>query len=177
MATLMARSRPLSMIFFFQAEDGIRDLTVTGVQTCALPIYYAAALAAAESAAVVLVLDEPDIPVRTAGTLIYAGTVLPERARDADVVLPIVNVAEEDGSFVNRDGRVQRYAQAKPAPGMAPPGWWVFSELGAALGHGEPVGSAAEAFERVAQAIDALRGLSYEQLGFLGKVAAAPVAV
>src|SRR2546430_3855350 len=27
-----------SVIFFFQAEDGIRDLTVTGVQTCALPI-------------------------------------------------------------------------------------------------------------------------------------------
>src|SRR5688572_31764882 len=25
--------------FFFQAEDGIRDLTVTGVQTCALPIF------------------------------------------------------------------------------------------------------------------------------------------
>src|SRR5438270_5274585 len=28
----------LSFFFFFQAEDGIRDLTVTGVQTCALPI-------------------------------------------------------------------------------------------------------------------------------------------
>src|SRR2546430_10303577 len=28
-------------VFFFQAEDGIRDLTVTGVQTCALPISYA----------------------------------------------------------------------------------------------------------------------------------------
>src|SRR6266705_2959858 len=27
------------VIFFFQAEDGIRDRTVTGVQTCALPIY------------------------------------------------------------------------------------------------------------------------------------------
>src|SRR6266478_6802078 len=27
--------------FFFQAEDGIRDLTVTGVQTCALPIWTA----------------------------------------------------------------------------------------------------------------------------------------
>src|SRR3989449_4601382 len=26
------------MIFFFQAEDGIRDVAVTGVQTCALPI-------------------------------------------------------------------------------------------------------------------------------------------
>src|ERR1039457_178349 len=26
-------------MFFFQAEDGIRDYKVTGVQTCALPIY------------------------------------------------------------------------------------------------------------------------------------------
>ena len=26
--------------FFFQAEDGIRDWSVTGVQTCALPILY-----------------------------------------------------------------------------------------------------------------------------------------
>src|SRR2546430_7499898 len=31
--------------FFFQAEDGIRDLTVTGVQTCALPIFYGGARA------------------------------------------------------------------------------------------------------------------------------------
>src|SRR5690349_23948535 len=28
-----------SFFFFFQAEDGIRDLYVTGVQTCALPIF------------------------------------------------------------------------------------------------------------------------------------------
>src|SRR5207248_4696834 len=33
--------------FFFQAEDGIRDRTVTGVQTCALPIYEAAGIAGA----------------------------------------------------------------------------------------------------------------------------------
>src|SRR5215203_6340658 len=29
----------LVFYFFFQAEDGIRDIGVTGVQTCALPIY------------------------------------------------------------------------------------------------------------------------------------------
>src|SRR3989442_9461626 len=29
----------LSFLFFFQAEDGIRDADVTGVQTCALPIF------------------------------------------------------------------------------------------------------------------------------------------
>src|SRR5207237_6144146 len=32
----------LFFFFFFQAEDGIRDSSVTGVQTCALPIYGAA---------------------------------------------------------------------------------------------------------------------------------------
>src|SRR3712207_7576048 len=29
----------LYVVFFFQAEDGIRDIGVTGVQTCALPIF------------------------------------------------------------------------------------------------------------------------------------------
>src|SRR5256885_6215081 len=33
-----------SLVFFFQAEDGIRDYKVTGVQTCALPICDTAAL-------------------------------------------------------------------------------------------------------------------------------------
>src|SRR5690554_7385199 len=39
-AKLFERNRlRFSQIFFFQAEDGIRDADVTGVQTCALPIY------------------------------------------------------------------------------------------------------------------------------------------
>src|SRR5438094_7465011 len=35
---LQQQYRRALVIFFFQAEDGIRDRTVTGVQTCALPI-------------------------------------------------------------------------------------------------------------------------------------------
>src|SRR3989442_2244923 len=34
----VGRSREVVLVFFFQAEDGIRDADVTGVQTCALPI-------------------------------------------------------------------------------------------------------------------------------------------
>src|SRR5215813_13960564 len=33
------------LVFFFQAEDGIRDADVTGVQTCALPIWLLLAVA------------------------------------------------------------------------------------------------------------------------------------
>src|SRR5256886_12466839 len=39
-----------NFFFFFQAEDGIRDLTVTGVQTCALPIFAYAAPSAFQKA-------------------------------------------------------------------------------------------------------------------------------
>ena len=35
----------INFVFFFQAEDGIRDSPVTGVQTCALPISEVLALA------------------------------------------------------------------------------------------------------------------------------------
>src|SRR2546429_4634627 len=40
----MSKLRRVSVFFFFQAEDGIRDVAVTGVQTCALPIFAAALL-------------------------------------------------------------------------------------------------------------------------------------
>ena len=138
---------------------------------------YAAALAAAETAALVLVLDEPDVSVKTAGMVIYAGTVLPPGARDAAVVLPIANMAEEDGTFVNRDGRVQRYFQAKSAPGMARPAWWVLAELAAVVGRGDRVASAEQAFDRLAAAAEPFRGLSYAQLGFTGGPTAAATLV
>jgi NADH dehydrogenase/NADH:ubiquinone oxidoreductase subunit G len=135
---------------------------------------YAAALAAVERAAVTLVLDDPQVAVRPAGALIYLGTVLPDDAgaavRDADIVLPIANIAEEEGTFVNRDGRVQRYWQAKPAPGMAQPAWWVLSEILAALGRGPHLATAADAFDRMAQEVEGFRGLNYAALGFGGRV-------
>src|SRR2546429_9464131 len=60
------------MFFFFQAEDGIRDVAVTGVQTCALPIYRiaAAGLSAQVQAAACAVQDLP------AGTGFDAATLI-----------------------------------------------------------------------------------------------------
>ncbi len=141
----------------------------TGAELLGYSRDYAAAVQAAESAALVLVLDEPETTVQTAGSLIYVGTLLPDGARGAEVVLPMANVAEEDGTYVNRDGRVQRYCQAKPAPGMARPGWWVLSELLATLGRGEHLAGAAEAFAQLAAAVPAFAGLSYPTLGLVGQ--------
>jgi NADH-quinone oxidoreductase subunit G len=147
-----------------------RAPNVRGAELLGYSRDYDAALRAATDAGVVLVLDDPNAPVRTNGALIYLGTLLPEDAgvRGAAVVLPIANVAEEEGTFVSRDGRVQRYSQARPAPGMARPAWWVLGELGA--DGTEPPASAAEAFARFAAATEGAAGLSYATLAFSGRV-------
>ena len=164
-----------------------RAPNVTGAELLGYSRDFVTAVKLAESAAVVLVLDDPQVAVRAAGRVLYLGTVPPENdgARDAEVILPLANVAEEDGTYVNRDGRVQRYFQAKPAPGMARPAWWVLGELlaelgGAGVGAGavaEHLGSAAEAFELLAASEEAFAGLSYTQLGLAGRRIAGTPAV
>ncbi len=132
---------------------------------------YDAALRAARDAALVLVLDDAGVSVETAGALIYLGTTLPEdgAGRRAAVVLPIANVAEEEGTFVNRDGRVQRYFQAKAPPGMARPAWWVLGELGATDAVAPPADAAA-AFARFAEATAGAAGLAYATIGPRGRL-------
>ena len=78
-------------------------------------------------------VDAPD--VAKAGAIIVIGTTLPAWARHAAaVVLPIANFTEEEGTFTNLRGRVQRFMQAKAAPGFARPSWYVLSDLLAAVG-------------------------------------------
>src|SRR2546422_5822355 len=46
----------VAFFFFFQAEDGIRDVAVTGVQTCALPIFLGASILSSEGGELVQIL-------------------------------------------------------------------------------------------------------------------------
>ncbi len=104
-----------------------------------------------------------------AKNFIYVGTTLPEAARNADVVLPATTVAEEDGTYVNRDNRVQRFSQARTAPGMGRPAWWAFAEVLKELGRGDAVDTAAEAFDAMASNVGAFNGMSYSTLGKNGQ--------
>ncbi len=87
---------------------------------------------------------------------------LTEAMRSAIVVLPITNMAEEDGTFVNLRGRVQRYLQAKAAPGMARPVWWVMADLLAYLGDSANYFTASDAFAALAAARSEFSGMTYE---------------
>src|SRR2546421_4744830 len=52
-------------VFFFQAEDGIRDLIVTGVQTCALPILKPSPVGAATSSPATSAIHPMPSPTRS----------------------------------------------------------------------------------------------------------------
>jgi NADH-quinone oxidoreductase subunit G len=108
-------------------------------------------------------------PVLPAGVpVIVLATVLPLWAAGATVVLPTANMAEEEGTFTNLRGRVQRYLQAKATPALARPSWLAAGDLLAAVGEGQGFYLASEAFAALAAAHPKFAGMSYESLGLRG---------
>jgi NADH-quinone oxidoreductase subunit G len=138
----------------------------------------ASPLAGLKSGDVLIVADEelaglaaPD--VGRAAAIIVVGTTLPAWARSrAAVVLPTANQAEEDGTFTNLRGRVQRFTQAKAAPGLARPTWWVLADLCAAAGDRLHCFLASDVFTALAADVPAFAGLSYDTLGLKGRALA-----
>jgi NADH-quinone oxidoreductase subunit G len=144
---------------------------------------WTAALARVNEAALVVVLDaELDdaeaARVAGAGTLVVLHTVDDERLKPAALFLPVSTMAEESGTFVNKDGRVQRFLPARSAPGMARPAWWVAAEAWARAEPGRSApGTAAEAFVRLSETIPALGGMTHADLGLTGRLVEAAPAV
>jgi NADH-quinone oxidoreductase subunit G len=112
------------------------------------------------------VLDVTDLG--RAGSVVVIGTTLPEVLRGADVVLPIANMVEEEGTFTNLRGRVQRFLQARAAPGMARPSWWVLGDLLGAMGEPGNYFLAADVFAALASTRGEFSGMSYDSLGLRG---------
>ena len=71
----------------------------------------------------------------------------------ADVVIPVCHSVEMDGSYINRQGRVQRIRRAVNAAGDSLPAWLVMERLGAKLGSAPGTGMVAAAFNAMAKAV------------------------
>jgi NADH-quinone oxidoreductase subunit G len=135
-------------------------------------------LSAMQSGDVLIIADEelrgaskPDIA--KAGGIIVVGTTVPAWAmHNVNVVLPVANMAEEDGTFTNLRGRVQRFMQAKAAPGFARPTWWVLSDLLNAAGEPTNYFLASDVFAAMVKEISPFAGMSYELLALKGRTVA-----
>ncbi|MGH7663966.1 MAG: molybdopterin-dependent oxidoreductase [Gemmatimonadaceae bacterium] len=105
-----------------------------------------------------------------ASAMLVIGTTHPAAAHRASVVLPTTNMSEEEGTFVNVRGRVQRYFQARSGPGVARPAWYVLSELLASMGERTGYAIPSAAFAALAAARPEFAGMSYDSLGSRGAV-------
>jgi NADH-quinone oxidoreductase subunit G len=99
---------------------------------------------------------------------IYVGAHPAAAADAAHFVLPDSTFSEREGTFVNHEGRVQRFWPALQAPGAARPAWLVLETLLEDLTGAAAPARAEDAFQRLAERQTAFAGLSYRDLGTTG---------
>jgi NADH-quinone oxidoreductase subunit G len=112
--------------------------------------------------------EVPAAALAAAGAVVFIGTADPSGLSRLNVALPIANVVESDGTLTNLRGRVQRFLQAKAAPGHARPAWYALADLLIAMGERADYGSATDVFAALAAANPAFAGLSYDALALRG---------
>jgi len=93
-----------------------------------------------------------------AALYVYLGAHAPAAAKAAHVVLPATTFAEQEGTFTNHEGRVQRFWPALQPPGMARPAWLVLGALVSELGGGAMPRTAEDAFAALVEAVPAFQG-------------------
>jgi predicted molibdopterin-dependent oxidoreductase YjgC len=122
----------------------------------------------------VLVIADDDFEGLEAAALgtasvILLGTTFPASlAGRVTVALPVTNFTEEEGTFTNLRGRVQRFLQARAAPGLARPTWYILTDLLAVLGQPTAYFLASEVFTALATAREGYAGMAYDTLGLRG---------
>lgn len=97
--------------------------------------------------------------------LVYQGSFIHEITHEADAVLPATTFAETEGTFVNEEGRVQKFNPVIPPVGEAKPDWWVVSQLGQKLtADGFKYRNAAEITKEIQKNIPGFKKVSYADL-------------
>lgn len=156
-----------------------RAANLHGARALGVTATWDAAIAAMQGAALVVVVDAELSDADAAATagaekVVHLGTVRDPRLHHAAMLLPITTMAEEQGVYVNVDGRAQRYLPARTPAGMARPGWWIAASAWARLDVSRSApATAAEAFA----ALPAMSGLGYGDLGLTGRPLPAPAGV
>ncbi len=88
-----------------------------------------------------------------------------ESTRHADIVLPAESHAEKEGTVTHPDGRLQRLRPNVPHPGDVRPGWWILTELLAALGTDAAYGTPEEVFAALCSEVAFYGETAYEEIG------------
>lgn len=98
----------------------------------------------------------------------YLGTHLNATARKAAIVVPTAHPVEQDGSYVNRQDRVQRVRRALAPAGDSAPAYALLDKLGAALGKAPGTAMVTSTFNAMARTVARMKGMDFKGLGQAG---------
>jgi NADH-quinone oxidoreductase subunit G len=114
--------------------------------------------------------DQPTDFGKNAALYVYFGARGGPATESAHLILPVTTFAEQEGSFTNLQGRVQRFWPALEAPGASRPAWLILGALMAERTGTPAPRSAADSFAYLAEHVPAFAGLTYEDIGTRGAV-------
>ncbi|MYI69377.1 MAG: NADH-quinone oxidoreductase subunit G [Boseongicola sp. SB0673_bin_14] len=115
--------------------------------------------AALEGASVVFSLGADEVDVSDGPTVIYQGSHGDRGAHRADIILPAAAWTEENGLFVNTEGRPQLAMKAGFPPGEAKENWAILRALSAELGAPLPYDTLAGLRRRLIEEVPHLEGI------------------
>lgn len=102
--------------------------------------------------------------------LVVQDAFLTDTAALADVVLPAAVAAEDDGTFTNGEGMVQRVRPAVPAQGKSLQDWVIVQKIADALGGDWAYQAPEDVMREIAELVLGYRGVSYPALDAAGGV-------
>ena len=105
-------------------------------------------------------------------TLIFTGTNANGTSERAHWVLPEAAWVERDGTFINFEGRVQRFRTAMEPAGHALPAWDLLGRVLTAIGGTAAASRAEHWFRELTRAVPAFAGLTYQSIGDHGQLIA-----
>ena len=109
--------------------------------------------AAIEGAEVIYNLGSDEVDIDAGAFVIYQGSHGDRGAHRADIILPAAAYTEENGLFVNTEGRPQLAMRAGFAPGEAKENWAILRALSAELGSALPFDSLAQLRQAMVKAV------------------------
>ena len=112
-----------------------------------------------------------------ASLYVFFGTHAPATSANAHYVLPMTSFAEQEGTFTNVQGRVQRFWPALEAPGSALPAWFALGALLAELTGTEAPRQASQVFVALAEGVPAYADMDYETIGTRGALLREPALI
>jgi NADH-quinone oxidoreductase subunit G len=107
--------------------------------------------------------------IKKAQLVVHLGTFHNSWSEIADVVLPGQYYSEKEGTFINKNQRVQATEVAVHALRRTRPEWRILADLSAALGQQSSYGSSADVFNAMTEQLKAFSGLSYAEICRVGK--------